>query len=920
MPDSRLDPAAGPLPTLAPGTHLGPYEVLGPLGAGGMGEVFRARDPRLGRDVAIKALPAAFAQDPERLARFEREAKLLASLSHPNIAGLLGLEEAGGARYLVLEFVDGETLAARLARGALPLDEALEVGRQIAAGVEAAHESGVVHRDLKPGNVMLTPQGGVKVLDFGLAKAAAAAGERAIPSSATGGAAASASPTMTYAPTEVGLVLGTAAYMSPEQARGRAVDKRSDIWSFGCVLFECLSGRPAFQGETVSDTIATILKGEPDYAALPAATPRRVRELLGRCLCRDPRERLRDIGEARIALAAAAAPGEAAAAEPTPGGTRRRLRPAQEIGLTIVGAVLAALAGVIATRLLSRPPAPAPLALSVMLPRGERLEAGIESNVFALAPDGRSIVYAARGDGPYRLFLRRLGERAPLLLPGTEEGHNPFLSPDGEWVGFFAESRLKKVSVHGGTPVELAETGADRAAAWLPDDTIVYSPTFSSALYRIPAAGGTPTAVTTVDSAAGERTHRFPCALPGGEWIVFTVGTLDNPGDYENASIEAVSLRSGERRKIARGSSARFAPPHHLVVARSGSLYAQRLDPRDPRGGGTPVPVFDGVLGQPTAGAVYFDIARDGTLALVPGRPDQGESHLGWMDLEGRLTLLPGEARPYRNFELSPDGTQAIAEIGGGGGSNTDIHIVDLARGSTRQITFDQRSASAKWMPDGRRAVWVHTRTPCEVVLGSLSGTDSGRVLVSSPGPLGVTDVSADGRLVLFSEYGPVNADVHVVATDGAGAPRPLIADPRAQTQGALSPDGRWVAYTTDGAGQREVWIKPVDRPGHGTQITTRGGMLSLWAPDGRTLYVVSGVRVEAVPLRITGDLIEAEAPRRLFDLPVTTGDGSLRDLDLHPSGTKFLVRVPAEDATEMREIAVVTGWARTLGKDARAP
>jgi hypothetical protein len=472
--------------------------------------------------------------------------------------------------------------------------------------------------------------------------------------------------------------------------------------------------------------------------------------------------------------------------------------------------------------------------------------------------------------------------------------------------------------VRGGAPVELAETGADRAAVWLADDTIVYSPTFSSGLFRVPAAGGTPVALTTVDSANGERTHRYPLALPGDEWIVFTVGSADSPGDYENASIEAVSLKTGERRKIARGSQARFAPPHHLVIARSGSLLAQPIDPRNPRGGATPVPVFDGVLGRPTAGAAFFDIARNGTLAVVPGRAGRGDSHLAWADLSGRLTRVPGEARAWRNFDLSPNGTHVIGEVGPGGGGASDVFVVDLALGSARQVTFDHQSGTPKWLPGGRRFARDLSTQPMGVVVGDVDGADSGRVLVRSPVPITISDVSPDGRDILYSEYGPAEFDVHAVAADGSGPPRTLVGGPRGQSQGAISPDGRWVAYANDQSGQREIWIQSIDRPGVRVQVTSRGGMLPLWALDGRTLYVVSGSRVEAVPLRITDAAVVPESPRHLFEMPASHGDGSSRDIDLHPSGGRFLVLVPAEDTSELREIVVMTGWARTLGEKRR--
>ncbi len=898
--------------SLTSGTLIGPYEILGPLGAGGMGEVFRARDTRLARDVAIKALPAAFAQDPARLARFEREAKLLASLSHPNIAGILGLEEEDGARYLVLECIEGETLAARLANGPLPLDEACDVARQVAAGLEAAHENGVVHRDLKPGNVMITPAGDVKVLDFGLAKGGVAERAGSDPS-------VSASPTMTYGGTEVGVVLGTAAYMSPEQARGRPVDKRSDIWSFGCLLYECLVGRATFGGETISDTIASILTREPDLAALPSATPGRVRTLLERCLSKDPRERLRDIGEARIALGAPFS-GEAATSVPVAPAAKKSSA-ATSLALTIFASILAAVVGVVATRLLSRPPPPEPLALSIVVPKGEWLDAGIEAIPLAIAPDGRALVYASRRDGLIHLYHRPLGERTATLLPGTEGGHNAFLSPDGEWVAFFARSKLQKVSIHGGMPVELADTGADRSGAWPEDGSIVYSPTYASALYRIPSDGGTPVALTVLDSTMNERTHRWPLALPGGKWIVFTIGTSDKPGDYETAAIGAVSTTTGERRLLATGNAARFAPPNRLIVARGGSLYAQTVDPKDPRGGGTSVPVFDGVVGQASAGGAYFDIARNGTLVLVPGRAARQDARLAWFDLEGHRTIASNEPREYNRLDLSPDGRYVLADIGPGGGGRSNVHRIDLERDASLQVTHDDRGISPLWMPDGRHALWVRTVSPrSEIRLGLANGSDSGRVLYTDPSQtLVVTDVAADGSALLFAEFATVDADVYRLALDGATPPEKIVSDPRAQAQAVFSPDMRWVAYLSDDTGQRQVWVRPLGHPGQRILISREGGNSPVWAPDGRTLYFGAGGWLNAATLQYVDDAILPEAPRRMFSLPVIPGDGSLRDFTIDPSGQRFLVRLPSEDGTELREIAVMPGWAQALGKTAKA-
>jgi len=890
---------------LSPGTKLGPYEITGPLGAGGMGEVYRARDARLGRDVAIKSLPPDVAHDTERLARFEREAKLLASLSHPNIAGIHGLEESSGAMYLILEFVEGETLAQRIARGALPVDDAIHVCAQVAAAVEAAHEAGIIHRDLKPGNVMLKPDGTVKVLDFGLARADAAAGSD--PSITT-------SPTVTHMATSAGVILGTAAYMSPEQARGKSVDRRTDIWSFGCVLYECLTGTQLFAGETVSDVIARILQTSPDWNALPAATPPRVRNLMERCLERDPKRRLRDIGEARIALDPSGAPSsEAAPTESTAEPTRR-----PRVMLTVALVVLTAILSVLATKLTTHAPAPPALALSVMLPRGEHLDGGTENNLLAIAPDGGSLVYAASGDGDHRLWLRRFDRPDAVAIPGTDGARNPFLSPDGEWIGFFSGTKLYKVSVRGGTPIALADIGLDRSGTWLDDGTIVYSPTSASPLFRIDAGGGTPHALTTIDTTKNERTHRWPCALPGAKWIVYTVGLIESPGGYDDSNIEAVSIETGERRVLAQGRCARYAParnaPGRLIIARRGSLYAVPLDPLDPRGGATPLPVLDGVIGVSTSGISFFDIARNGTLALVPGVESTHEFSLEWIDVHGQVIPLDITKRSYQQFDISPDGTRALAEIGPGGGGD-DVFLLDLQSGNLNQITFDGHSGSARWLPGGRAIVWSRTQATVgtQIVKRSLLGDEEPLVLTSSPGALIIDDVARDGSAVYFHEYGRVDADLLMVPTDGSGRVETIISEPRAQTHLAVSPDGRWMAYVSGESGGSLVCVRPLGRPGGRVQMSPDSGWRPAWSADGHELYYATGETMVATAVSVQGDAMLPGATRRLFDIPSSGTDSSERGFDLDPTRGRFLVRVPAGETSEMREISVRLNWAQSI-------
>ncbi len=892
--------------TLQPGSRLGPYEIVAPLGAGGMGEVFRARDPRLGRDVAIKALPAAFAQDPERLARFEREAKLLASLSHPNIAGIHGLEEVAGARYLVLEFVEGETLAARIARGALLVDEAVDVCRQVAAGVEAAHEAGVVHRDLKPGNVMLRPDGTVKVLDFGLAKGGAAHGS----SSDVG---LSMSPTMTHAATGMGVILGTAAYMSPEQARGRAVDRRTDVWSFGCVLYECLAGQRAFEGDTVSDLVARILEREPDWGALPAGTRVRLRDLLKRCLAKDVKLRLQAIGEARIALEDLAMnPGEASApvtiTSPAP-------RPRRLAALPWLVAAMALLA--LAASLLRKPPAPTATELSIVPPGGRRVAEDISYHPLAIAPDGRSVVYTVREAGVLKLRIRRLDTREDTEVANIENARNLFFSRDSEWIGFFDTRKMYKVSVRGGAPVELADAQQDRLGTWLDDGTIVYTRETTEPLYRIPDTGGAPVAITTLDTTRRERTHRFPCALDGGPWVVFTAQTVDSPGGYDDASIEAVSVKTGERRHLYRGARrAAWAPGGYLILARGSDLYAAKIDPRDPRITRDPVPVLADVSGDGSSGASYFAIADDGTLVWIPGGEPEKALEVGWFDRSGRWAPTPLSPGSYGHLVISPDGGRALVTAGPGGGS-TDLWLADLRSGGMNRLTHGGRGGSGAWLPDGARIAYSARDSTAgeKVVVRRLDGAGGVHEVQRAAHPLFVSDVTPDGLGVVFSDYGRRMGRIHIAPVEGGAAPGEVAAEGDGYEQaGMVSPDGRWLAYISNKTRREEVCVRRLGGSGGSWQVSTRGGGGIRWGREGRELFFVSGEVLQRVSVTARGDELSLGQPEPLFEVPPSPTEASFRDYDYDPLGDRFLFTRPPRGVAERREIAVSLGWAQRLG------
>jgi eukaryotic-like serine/threonine-protein kinase len=903
--------------SLTPGTRLGAYEIVGPLGAGGMGEVYRARDTRLGRDVAIKVLSDAFTTDPERLARFEREAKLLASMNHGGIAAIFGLEDAGGHPAFVMEVVEGVTLAERLAGGPLGEDEALGVARQLAEALEYAHDRGIVHRDLKPANIKLRPDGVIKVLDFGLARALEV-------DTARGSSDLTQSPTITNRMTAAGVILGTAAYMAPEQARGRDADRRADIWAFGAVLFEMLSGKRAFEGETVSDTLAAVMRDEPDWSALPAGLSPRWRRLLGRCLAKDPRARLQAIGEARIALSEAAEEpiGVAAGGEAAPA----RLGRAWAVRRAAFGALFGVLLGA-AGVLLFRPSATRPGAteVSMMLPFGQRFGADVGYSFFAISPDGRAMAYASRSGSGSKMHVRRLDRREDIELPGTENARSMFFSPDGEWIGFFNSQTLSKVSVHGGSPVVLAPAGQDRGGTWLDDGTIVFSSDTTVPLTRIPATGGTPVAVTTLDATRHERTHRFPCALAGGPWVVFTVGRTDSPGGYDDSPIDAVNVKTGERRQLVKGARrAVWAPPGYLVFHRSGDLYAMRLNPRNPRPGPEPLPVQDGVGGEASSGAAFFEFSKDGTLAWMRAETGGDQRDIGWLDRDGHWTPTKLPPGPYLTVSLSPDGTRVLVCAGAGGGSS-DLWVGDLANGAMNRLTYGNSADPGLWLPDGRSMVYPRfDSTGTAVVVRRLDDVGGERVLYRATLPLFVSSLTPDGRKVIICDYGKAEGRMRTANLDGDPDVHELPVDAgnqRNEQAGMVSPDGRWLAYISNRTQREEVYVRSFDGTGGRWQISTGGGGGVRWGRDSRELFFVENgaERLMRVSLEARGTELVVGQPEPLFEAPPSPMEPTYRDQDYDRLRDRFLFTRPPSGANERREIALSLGWTSGLASKLRA-
>ena len=895
---------------LSPGSRLGPFEIVAAIGAGGMGEVYRARDTHLNRNVAIKVLPDLFAADPERLTRFTREAQALAALNHPNVAQVYGVEGGALVRALVMEFVDGEDLAQRLVRGAVPVDEALQIALQIARGLEAAHERGIIHRDLKPANVRITRDGSVKVLDFGLAKAADPLGDAAddlrnsdetSQGFSPAVANASASPTSTSPPTAMGMILGTAAYMAPEQARGKPVDKRADIWAFGCVVYEMLTARQPFGGETMTDTLAAIVKEAPDWAALPDSTPPPLRRLLEHCLVKDPKQRLRDIGDARIALERIVAG--------SPERTDSRPAPAGRFGIAHLAVAVAAAAPVasLATWWLARPtPAPAPpLARFVTPLASDALPLRGNGAGVAFSPDGTSVVYAAQPallSAPV-LYRRRLNALDVERLPGTEGALAPFFSPDSRWIGFFTDKGLMKLPLDGGAVSKICDRGTFSRADWAPDGTIVlgtsqiYAP---GALGRVPASGGTPMPLTML--AGKETLHQSPHLLPDGRHVVFTVL---QPG---RSDLAIVPIAGGAHELLnLEGSGGMFVPPGHLLFARGDALYTVAFDASSRRSSGTPSQVLDeaGVFAggmrvwHPLAG-----VDRAGSVAYL----NKGGSTavLGWMTPASAMTPIAIPAADYRTPVLSPDGRLAAVTAGA---APPDIWVVNLERATRLRLTSTGGSAPI-WSPDGRRIAYASPDTGLMSIAADGGGTPEVILPRQDGKSVSPTSWSPDGKsLVVTAEDraagGSVrNRDIWIVRR--GEKPQPVLASAADERGGVVSKDGRWLAYASGVSGREEIYLRSFTSAGGTIPVSNDGGTLPTWSRAGDALYfLATGPRLMRVP--ISGTPPQVGAPAVVMTLPVAFGG-----LDVAADGRVLLV-MQKEDAAARDALHILLNWGHSL-------
>jgi serine/threonine-protein kinase len=857
-----------------------------------MGEVFRARDTKLNRDVAIKVLPSAFAQDAERVARFRREAQVLASLNHPNIAAIHGLEEGDGVLALALELVEGEELAERLTRGAIPVDEAVAIAKQIAEGLEAAHEKGIVHRDLKPANLKLTKDGTVKILDFGLAKAYGGEAE------AAGSEGLSQSPTMSRQMTEAGVIFGTAAYMSPEQARGGTVDKRADIWAFGVVLFEMLTGKRLFTGETVSDTLAAVLRQEIDWKALPASMPPVVRELLERCIERDPKERLRDIGDLRIVL-------ERRLGTPDTVRVSSRLRAlpwALALMLALVSLALWA-------PWRPAPPAP-PLRLSAELGAAASLSASLGPAAI-LSPDGRLLAFVASqvAGGRPLLHLRQLEQLDAAALVGTEGVRDPFFSPDGEWIAFFADGLLKKVSITGGAAVTLCDAANPLGGTWAEDGTIFFTPSLSAGLSRVSSAGGTPQTLTTLDPASQEVTHRWPQALPGGKAVLYTAGST--LGNYEDASLVVHTLEGDTRKVLHRGGyHGRYLPSGHLVFMHEGTLFAAPFDLDRLELTGEPVPALAGVTASSSSGGAQFAFSRDGTLVYQRGE-GRGTS-IQWMDREGKTQPLGAAPGSYNTIRFSPDG-QRLA-LGG-----RDVWVYEWGRDTLSRVTFDPGwDGFPVWSPDGRRVAFVSLRA--DQAAGNLywqgaDGTGEAERLTESKNLQLPTSWHPSGKFLAFQENNPqTSLDILILPLTGdeasgwkAGKPTVFLSSPFDEFGAAFSPEGGWLAYTSNESGRFEVYVRTFPGPRGKWQVSTAGGHWPTWSRSRRELFYLGlDGRITEAGYTVEGDSFRAEKPRVWSPGLVASLGPFNRTFDMHPDGERVAVLKASGEAETRRDKVVL--------------
>jgi Tol biopolymer transport system component len=870
---------------VAPGARFGSYEVVSSLGVGGMGEVYQARDTKLGRDVALKIVRPELAGDPERVLRFRREALALAAMNHPHIATVHEFNEAGGTAFLVMELVPGETLRDRMSSGRLTMMEILRIGRQVAEALEAAHDKGIIHRDLKPANIKITPEGAVKVLDFGLAKAL-------IDGDAGDGVSQEAT-----AAISTGVILGTVPYMSPEQARGKPVDRRTDIWSFGCVMFELLAHQRPFGGDTSSDVMAAVLEREPDWRLLPSTVPPAVDRVLRRCLRKDLRQRLRDIGDARMEFEEALEAPAAAAAAATHGRERFHV-----FARATAWLALGLIAGVLGARALRRD-APAlrpPGHFLISLPASERI-AGLDFPAVAISPDGSLVAYVGTRGGRTQLFVRPLNSLESRALAGTNDAIAPFFSPDHRWVAFFAEGKLKKVPVDGGAPVILCDAAIGFGGSWGPDDTIVFSPATGSGLSRVPAAGGPPARVTQVNAEKGEFSHRWPEWLPDGKTVIFTIGSV---GSWDDAQIVAQSLGSGRQTVLVRGGTdPHYLSSGHLLYAKGGTLLAVPFDAALLSVTGAASPVIENVV-QSFDGAAQVGTSPSGALVYVSGSFTSDKRRLMGVERSGSVAPLAAPARAYAAPRVSPDRRTLAVTIAG---ATEDIWTYDIAEGALAQVTFEGNSASPIWTPDGQRLTFSwHTNGPGNLFWKMRAGAPQERLAASDhlqlPGSW-----SGDGRRLAFVERHPTTGrDLWILDEDRTV--RAFLVSAYDETAPRFSPDGRLIAYVSNESGRNEVYVRAYADPSRKWQVSSDGGAEPVWDPGGHELFFRAGDRMMVTSPGLSSNPRFADA-RTLFEGKFEKGTMDSANYDVMAAPQRFVMVEATDRQSREDQLHLLVNW-----------
>jgi serine/threonine-protein kinase len=862
------------------------YKIIEKLGEGGMGVVYKAKDTKLERLVALKFLSSSAIGTKEEKERFKREAKAAASLNHPNIGHIYAIDETDDKAFIVMEFIEGKTLE-EMVDAPLPIEKAINYATQISAGLHVAHEKGVIHRDIKSANIMVTPSDQIKIMDFGLAKI----------SNRT-------------KVTIQGSTLGTAGYMSPEQAGGETVDNRSDIWSLGVILYEMISGQMPFKGDYEQAVVFSILNEDPEpLTSVRTNVPLELERIATKLLQKDPALRYQNVVEVPADLKAISVVGGSSTTISRISSPQTAIKsvPSQP-KVSILPWIIAGVMTLLAVAFIiapweSKPDLPGPIRFSLSLPSSELMDIVVYSSV-AISPNGSKMVYRANN----QLVLRTMDRLEPVPIPGTEEGGSPFFSPDGQWLGFFSKGKLKKLSLSGGAPLVLADATDNRGASWGKDGTIVFTPSTTVGIMRIPETGGAVQEITIPDTARNERTHRWPHLLPDGKTVLFTVGTMDSPDYYEDAIITALNLETGVRKDIIRGASTvKYAQSGHLIYSRSGVLYSIPFDPDNLEVTGTPIPVLEGLNGDPTSGAMHYDISKNGTLAYIPGQIEGANRLIVLADHDGNITPLPCPVAAYTEPRISPDGKKVAIVVGSG--KDFDIWVYDMERETLSRLTFGGTNRTPTWSPNSKDLAYYFNRGgKTGVYMKKANGSGDEEVLFTGPGRTYVQCWSRDNSVMIMDHaVAGMQSNLLVLPLQEDSEPYDFLATEFDEYMATLSPDGKWLAYISNESGVYQVYVQPFPKGGGKWQISTNGGLEPRWSPDGKRLYYTSGGRMMVVPIT-PGSTFSAGHAELLFNgywaLPVDSGIS----YDISPDDQYFVTTRP-EQVTSFQQVNIVLNW-----------